>query len=263
MQSFRTLRFPSRPITPLSKRQNVCSVSRQPKTSTRTISTPQRPSLRPLLSKGVKSSRRTFGLPSLSSLLPSNGNNGNNSPHRVLTATRNLPYNPALLYKVIASVESYSQFLPFLTASTVTARDSETGYPTQAFLTVGYGPLSETFTSRVDCDVEKLTVEAKSGDRYGKEIQDIQASKGSSGLSGFFPGGNEGLFEYLSTRWELVPLSPAEAQSGPMTKVNLEVRFEFRSQMHATIMSTVEGQMAGVMIEAFEKRIREVEGKGL
>ena len=163
---------------------------------------------------------------------------------------------------MISSVESYSQFLPFLTASTVTARDPETGYPTQAFLTVGYGPLSETFTSRVDCDVEKLTVEAKSGDKYGKEAQGTQNDK-ASGFGGLFPGASEGLFEYLSTRWELVPITPAEAQGGPMTKVNLEVRFEFRSQMHATIMSSVEGQMAGVMIEAFEKRIREVEGKGL
>jgi coenzyme Q-binding protein COQ10 len=163
---------------------------------------------------------------------------------------------------VISSVEAYSQFLPFLTASTVTARDPETGYPIQAFLTVGYGPLSETFTSRVICDVEKLTVEAKSGANYGKEVQDYQAVKSSSsGLGGFFPGANEGLFEYLMTRWELVPVSPG-AQGGPLTKVNLEVRFEFRSQMHATLMSAVEGQMAGVMIEAFEKRIREVEGKG-
>ncbi|CAG8034808.1 unnamed protein product [Penicillium olsonii] len=255
MQAPRVLRLASRATAP--SRQYAYQASQALRL--RTISTSQRPSIQHP-SKAYKPTRRAFGLPSLSSFLP-NGN-GNNSPHRVLTATRNLPYNPALLYKVIASVESYSQFLPFLTASTVTARDPETGYPTQAFLTVGYGPLSETFTSRVDCNVEKLTVEAKSGDKYGKEGQDKQG-KGSSGLSGFFPGGNEGLFEYLTTKWELVPLSPAEAQGGPMTKVNLEVRFEFRSQMHATIMSSVEGQMAGVMIEAFEKRIREVEGKGL
>ncbi|KAJ6187257.1 hypothetical protein N7519_002165 [Penicillium mononematosum] len=264
MRPFRTFRLPSRATLP-SQQQNVCSVSHF-NTSTRTISTIQRPGLRqPLLpSNGTKTTIRAFGLPDLSSFLPSsNNNNNNNSPHRVLTATRTLPYNPALLYKVISSVEAYSQFLPFLTASTVTARDPETGYPTQAFLTVGYGPLSETFTSRVICDVEKLTVEAKSGANYAKEVQDGRAGKSSSssGLSGFFPGANEGLFEYLSTRWELVPVSPG-AQGGPLTKVNLEVRFEFRSQMHATLMSAVEGQMAGVMIEAFEKRIREVEGKG-
>lgn len=160
---------------------------------------------------------------------------------------------------MISSVESYSQFLPFLTASTVTARDPETGLPTQAFLTVGYGPLSETFTSRVDCDEAKGIVEARSGAKYGNPSDRSSGSSNASGLSGFFPGANEGIFEYLSTRWELAP--QADGPGGPQTKVNLEVRFEFRSQLHATMMSAVEGQMANVMIEAFEKRIRELHGR--
>ncbi|KAJ5550780.1 hypothetical protein N7461_005478 [Penicillium sp. DV-2018c] len=274
MRPFRTLRLPSRP-TPIPQRQDICPVShlasKRPITTTTT--TPQRPNLpRSLRIKGPQPPKRAFGLPDLSSFLPkTNNSNNNTSRNRVLKATRNLPYSPTLLYKVIASVESYSEFLPFLTASTVTARDPETGYPTQAFLTVGYGPLSEAFTSRVICDVEKLTVEAKSGAEYANEVQ-AGLGKGSSGsasgLSGFFPGADEGLFEYLTTKWELVPIAPAAAggaggQGKPLTKVNLEVRFEFRSDMHAALMSAVEGKMAGVMIEAFEKRIREVEGRGL
>ncbi|KAF7117876.1 hypothetical protein CNMCM5793_007207 [Aspergillus hiratsukae] len=197
--------------------------------------------------------RRHFNLSSLSSLFPQNNNNGNNnnSKSRVLTATRTLPYPPESLFKVISSVESYSQFLPFLTASTVTHRAPETGYPTRAFLTVGYGPLSETFTSRVDCNREKWTVEARSGARFGVDSKDGQED-------GMFPGANEGIFEYLSTKWELVPV-PGE--SVVQTRVQLEIQFEFRNQFHAAMMSAVEGQMAGVMIEAFEKRIREVEGR--
>ncbi|KAF7714819.1 Uncharacterized protein PECH_008015 [Penicillium ucsense] len=208
---------------------------------------------------------RSFGLPSLSSFLPSSPNGNNDSPKRVLTANRTLPYSPALLFKVISSVESYSQFLPFLNESTVTIRDSETGYPTQAYLTVGYGPLSETFTSRVNCDPENWIVEAKSGARFGNEEGASKArssSASSSGLSGFFPGANEGLFEYLSTQWKLAPLAPVEAPGGPQTKVTLEVQFEFRNQMHAKIMGAVEGQMASIMIEAFEKRIRETHTQG-
>ncbi|GAB1208988.1 hypothetical protein APSETT445_007753 [Aspergillus pseudonomiae] len=184
------------------------------------------------------------------SLLSNNGNGNNNNNGRTLTATRALPYAPESLYKVIASVESYSQFLPFLTASTVTHRDPETGYPTRAFLTVGYGPLSETFTSRVDCDRSRWIVEARSGAKFGINSKDGQAG-------GNFPGANEGIFEYLSTKWELVPLESEK----PMTKVDLEIQFEFRNQLHAAMMSAVEGQMAGVMIEAFEKRIRDVEGR--
>ncbi|KAB8229330.1 hypothetical protein ETB97_009166 [Aspergillus alliaceus] len=194
---------------------------------------------------------RSFHLPSLSSLLSNNGSNNNNGNGRSLTATRVLPYAPESLYKVISSVESYSQFLPFLTASTVTHRDPETGYPTRAFLTVGYGPLSETFTSRVDCDRNRWIVEARSGAKFGIDSKDGQAG-------GNFPGANEGIFEYLSTKWELTPM-----ENGPvgrsMTKVDLEIRFEFRNQLHAAMMSAMEGQMAGIMIEAFEKRIGDIE----
>ncbi|KAG2419275.1 hypothetical protein HFD88_004070 [Aspergillus terreus] len=192
---------------------------------------------------------RQFNLPSLSSLLPSSPNNNNNNSNgngsgRTLTATRKLAYPPAPLFDVIASVESYSQFLPFLTESTVTARDPETGYPSRAFLTVGYGPLSETFTSRVDCDRARWVVEARSGAKFGVDSKDGQDPSG-------FPGANEGIFEYLSTKWELVP-------RGAQTEVRLQIRFEFRSQFHAMMMSAVEAQMAGVMIEAFEKRIEQV-----
>ncbi|GIK06894.1 coenzyme Q-binding protein COQ10 B, mitochondrial [Aspergillus viridinutans] len=195
--------------------------------------------------------RRSFNLSSLSSLFPpGNGNSNDNNKSRVLTAARTLPYPPSALFKVISSVESYSQFLPFLTASTVTHRDPETGYPTRAFLTVGYGPLSETFTSRVDCNRDNWTVDARSGAKFGVDSKDGQEG-------GIFPGANEGIFEYLSTKWELVPVPGGSVQ----TRVQLEIQFEFRNQFHAAMMSAVEGQMAGVMIEAFEKRIREVEGR--
>ena len=251
MRPIRTLRPQGRALTStlrtqpteLRAHQAILSIN----TATPTHSAPS-------IKHTPKTQTRSFNLSSLASFLPTNGD-GNNSPKRVLTASRILPYSPELLFKVISSVESYSQFLPFLNASTVTARDPETGYPTQAFLTVGYGPLSETFTSLVDCDRSKWVVEARSGAKYGKP--DAAAAQ-SGGLSGFFPGASEGIFEYLSTRWELAPL---EGKGTPQTKVNLEVQFEFKNQLHATVMGAVEGQMAGVMIEAFEKRMKEMHGQ--
>ncbi|RAL11370.1 ubiquinone-binding COQ10-like protein [Aspergillus homomorphus CBS 101889] len=214
--------------------------------------------------------RRTF----LSSFLPGNSPNGSNknddpsSRTRRLTATRTLPYPPGPLFEVISDVQSYASFLPFLTASTVTHRDPATNYPTRAFLTVGYGPLSETFTSKVDCDADRLTVTAQSGARFGvekKDGQDVSSSSSSAGNAGGFgfgfPGAEEGIFEYLSTKWELVDVTGEMGGQGNMTRVHLEIGFEFKNQWHATMMSAVEGQMAGVMIEAFEKRIGEVVGR--
>ncbi|KAL5047007.1 hypothetical protein BDW71DRAFT_180831 [Aspergillus fruticulosus] len=210
--------------------------------------------------------KRTF----LSSFIPtpsqpSNNDNGNgNNKARILTASRTLSYPPSPLFNVISSVESYAEFLPFLTASTVTDRDPETRYPTQAYLTVGYGPLSETFTSKVDCDRERWVVEARSGGRF-VQVQQDSNNRGSSGLGALaglagFPGADEGIFEYLSTRWELVPESACEGKEA-RTTVKLEIQFEFKSQLYASMMSAVEGQMAGIMIEAFERRIRDVHGR--
>ncbi|RMJ21273.1 Cyclase dehydrase family protein, partial [Aspergillus sp. HF37] len=123
--------------------------------------------------------------------------------------------------------------------STVTARDPQSGDPTRAFLTVGYGPLTETFTSDVRCDRNNWVVEAKSGAK----------SADSTGAA-------EDVFEFLNTKWVLHPLEGSGSERG--TRVDLEIALEFRSRVHAAMLGAVKGEMAGVMIEAFEKRIREV-----
>lgn len=94
------------------------------------------------------------------------------------------------------------------------------------------------------------------------DCRGAQRGQVRGGLEGWAGGGDlsrreRGDFEYLSTKWELVPVPGGSVQ----TRVQLEIQFEFRNQFHAAMMSAVEGQMAGVMIEAFEKRIREVEGR--
>ena len=117
----------------------------------------------------------------------------------------------------------------------------------------------ETFTSKVDCDESKGIVEARSGERFASSSSD-ESSSSSSWFPGF-PGSNEGIFEYLSTKWELIPLKLADTTSLPETRVQLEIRFEFKSAMHAAMVGALKGHMAELMIEAFEKRIREVEGQ--
>ncbi|KKZ64089.1 hypothetical protein EMCG_01585 [[Emmonsia] crescens] len=195
---------------------------------------------------------RPFHLPSLSSL--TNSLSPTPPPPRTLTATRNLPFPPEPLFRTIADIDSYAHFLPFLTTSTVTARDAKTGYPTSAFLTVGYGPLKETFVSRVECDAGLWTVGARSGRRGGTENKGDEARARDGGL-----------FEFLDTLWKLQPgknnamMRDGNGRGGGETTVVLEVRFQFRSALHAAMMGAVEDQVAGMMIEAFEKRVRELE----
>jgi coenzyme Q-binding protein COQ10 len=256
----------------------------------------------PLLSSFLPSSSSSTASSSTSTTrgtTPSTNNNQhankNNSNQKLLTASRTLPYPASPLFDIIAAVGSYADFLPFLTASAVTKRDPVTKYPTEAFLTVGYGPLSETFTSRVICDPEKLVVEAKSGEVYMEPVDGASSTSSLWSRSGLGSLGlglkDEGIFTYLSTKWELVELgsssvtapepslsssvnssspSPSCEEKGRIfgvpgkgkvntmqTRVQLQVAFEFKSAFHATLMSAVENQMADAMIEAFERRIKE------
>ncbi|EER42617.1 cyclase/dehydrase [Histoplasma capsulatum var. duboisii H88] len=226
------------------------------------------PHTHPPLSTGITTliSSRRFHLPSLPSL-PSFTNpiSPKPPPPRTLTATRNLAFPPSLLFRTIADIDSYADFLPFLTESTVTVRDARTGYPTNAFLTVGYGPLKETFVSRVTCDAGMWTVGARSGRR------------GDGGETESGEAGDGGLFEFLDTLWKLRAVGDAVVngngngngngggsgntygRGAGMTTVELEVRFQFRSALHAAVMGAVEDQVAGMMIEAFEKRVRDLE----
>lgn len=84
------------------------------------------------------------------------------------------------------------------------------------------------------------------------------------------------LFTSLLTRWKLhefpfKPLPPdanpqegdAEANpSHPRTEVSLFIEAQFASAVYSALSQAAAPKVAGMMIEAFEKRAREVLGKG-
>lgn len=87
--------------------------------------------------------------------------------------------------------------------------------------------------------------------------------------------GNE-LFESLLTRWTLrefpfKPLPPdgkipqvgnASLPSRARTEVNLTIEVKFASAVYAALSQAAAPKVAGVLIEAFEKRVKEVLGEG-
>lgn len=184
-----------------------------------------------------------------------------------LTATRILPYKSSSLYTLIADVDSYSSFLPYCISSNVTKWSSpDTNgkrWPSEADLKVGWGGYEETFTSRLFC-LPGSVVEALSGeattDLSKSDIPHHAASFDSPAIT------NE-IFKSLSTRWSFKPFHYKPPTGRPQTdmtehppvdqtEVHLTIDFQFANPIYAALSKAVTPRVAGVMIEAFELRAR-------
>jgi coenzyme Q-binding protein COQ10 len=167
-----------------------------------------------------------------------------NTPLRQLTHTRVIPYPRSTVFNAIASVDKYPSFLPFVLSATISKRD-QNKRPTRASLKVGYDALGieENWASVVNADEEHGIIEARSADTG--------------------QGNEAGLFEVLKTKWQLRDLEDIRRQGvgiGAQTAVRLDVEVKFRSAMYDKLFAGVEQKVAGTMVGAFEKRIKEVAG---
>jgi coenzyme Q-binding protein COQ10 len=142
------------------------------------------------------------------------------------TAARRLPHPPQSLYNLVSDIDSYHRYLPYCLGSSITSRCPDTNSPTEADLRVGWGQFDETFRSKVTCIPEELMVEA-------------DASQNP-------------LFEKLLARWEILP----QEEGG--SDVKLHVEFKFMNPLYSAVSGAIAPKVAGVMIEAFEKRAKEV-----
>jgi coenzyme Q-binding protein COQ10 len=157
-------------------------------------------------------------------------------PLRSVSHTKTLPYSSKAIFKAVSDVSGYPSFLPFTISSQVTSRD-EAGLPTRARLRVGYDKLGleENWDSVVACDPRLGIVEAKSSE-----------------------SASQGLFEVLQTRWKIENIP---STSSPTTSVKLDVDVKFRNPVYDQMFAQVEGKVAGAMISAFEKRVKELDAQ--
>ncbi|MCJ1282077.1 hypothetical protein MMC26_001400 [Xylographa opegraphella] len=198
---------------------------------------------------------------------------------QTLSATRTLPYSASALYALIADIASYPTFLPYCTASSITSWSAphprtSTCYPRTATLTVGFQSYSETFHSHVFCQPD-TAVEAVSGRaRTTLQARDIPHYSAGADDDPAEPAANP-LFTSLLTRWSLksFPYKPpprsgrpqvdnAPPESKPRTEVALLIEVQFASAVYAALSQAAAPKVAGMMVEAFEKRAREVLGEG-
>jgi len=131
--------------------------------------------------------------------------------------TRHLPYTPEQLFDLVADVEHYDEFLPWVVAVRVTS-SSET--ETVADLVVGFNAFKERFTSRV------------SKQRPSRILVDYI----------------EGPLKYLKNEWRFEPA----ADGG--TEVHFSVDFAFKSRLFESLAGAMFDRALRRMTGAFEER---------
>ena len=82
-----------------------------------------------------------------------------------------------------------------------------------------------------------------------KSVEAVAGEEGEGGLG----GRAEELFRSLRTRWEL-------RDEGKGTEAELWIEVQWKNMVYATMSQAAAPKVAGIMVEAFEKRAREVLG---
>lgn len=161
-----------------------------------------------------------------------------------INVSRTLPYPREKLYDLIVDVDAYSSFLPYCQHSRVTAWSKQPdadasgrAWPTEGELTVGFGPITQSYTSRIVC-VPGRSIEALSGKQEGA------------------PAGSP--FESLVTKWTVG--DAIVKRIGTWSTVDLDLTMRLADPLVQMMLSKVVDETATKMVDAFEQRARELFG---
>ena len=137
--------------------------------------------------------------------------------------TRIVPYTADLMFQVVAEVEQYPKFLPWVVALRVLGRErvKERDVLT-AEMAVGYGALREKYTSRVILDAAARTIAV------------AQTS---------------GPFKQLENHWRFTPLEQG-------CKVEFSLAYEFKNRVLNAVAGAAFGRVYVKMADAFEARAK-------
>jgi coenzyme Q-binding protein COQ10 len=139
--------------------------------------------------------------------------------------TRVVPHTADQMFALVADVERYPEFLPWVTATRIKTRSGDTF---TADVLVGFTSFREKFTSRVTLD------------RAAREIA-VQYI--------------EGPFKHLTNRWRFEP----RAEGG--CTIDFDIDFEFKMRVLEVLLGKVFDRAVMKMTDAFETRARALYGE--
>jgi coenzyme Q-binding protein COQ10 len=141
---------------------------------------------------------------------------------------RPVPFGPDAMLELVADVERYPEFVPLCESLKVISRSwADDGTEIiVARMSVGYGPIRETFTSRIAID------------RRASEITVTHL---------------DGPFRVLDNRWRFIA-KPAGCD------VSFQIAYEFRSLALQLLLGSLFDRVFRKFAEAFETRARKIYG---
>ena len=130
---------------------------------------------------------------------------------------RHVPHLPERMYALVADLEAYPDFIPNCKAMKV-QRDSGTADDVRfARMTIKFGPLTQSYTSRVQSDPHALTIVAKAVD---------------------------GPFSFLASKWTFEP-------EGQGTRVTFDIDFKFSNPLVAAVAEPAFAAKQDEILDAF------------
>ncbi|KAK6457932.1 dehydrase and lipid transport-domain-containing protein [Scheffersomyces xylosifermentans] len=137
----------------------------------------------------------------------------------------------SLMFEIVSDVTKYQQFMPFVESSFVTKKDKN-GLPVEAGLRVGWKQFDETYVCKLTCNPNDTVI-----------AESMTTS----------------LFEYFLTEWKITPVkSQLLGGTTDMSRCDLTLKFKFKNPLYTAISSMFSDQVTGIMINAFENRVRQV-----
>src|SRR5688572_10246036 len=143
--------------------------------------------------------------------------------------TRRVRHSPVQMFRLVADVEKYPEFLPLCEELRIRRRvQSGEGIETLvAEMSVGYKAIRETFTTRVSLDEPRLRI----------VVEYV-----------------EGPFSFLENRWTFKP--------DPLgCAVEFYITYEFKSRMLGMLMGSIFDRAFRKFTEAFEERADKIYGR--
>jgi len=142
-------------------------------------------------------------------------------PHH--SETRHLPYSPEQMFDLVADVQSYEKFLPWVTAIRVRSNNDTEMI---ADMIVGFKGLRESFTSRV----------------HKKRAESVRVDY------------VDGPLKHLSNDWHF----RSDGEGGVL--IDFEVDFAFKNKLFEMLAGQMFDKALRKMIGAFEERAAELYG---